>query len=157
MTKLLKKLDLFIEIIGCICFAGIVIFLMANVFCDFVFGRRMAEIDEIVQSFFVWVTYVGAGLLYKNGEQMQIDFLADMLPPKLKKINDVFVDLFTLGIACVMSYYAWVLSARSMVKMTPIARIPYAIIDFALVVGFFTMVFYIIVKLFCRISGKGGN
>ena len=152
MLKVMKKMDLVIEIIGCVCFAGMIICLMANVFCDYVFGRRFAEIDEVLKSFFVWVTYVGAGMLYKNGEQMQIDFLADKLPEKLRKTNDLFVDLFTLLISGVVCYYSWTLSIRSMVKTTAVAHIPYAIIDFALVVGFFTMFVYIIMKLICKIS-----
>ena len=157
MSKVLKKLDSLIEIIGCVCFAGIIIVLTVNVFSDFIFGKRIPEADEIVQSFFVWVTYVGAGLLYKNGEQMKIDFIADMFPPVLRKINDIFVDIFTLVISGIMTYYAWILTAKSMIKKTPIAKIPYTFIDVALVIGFATMVLYIVVKLFCQLRSKGGN
>lgn len=157
MNKIMKKLDFCIEIIGCLSFAAMIIFTMGNVFSDWFAGKRFAELDEIVQTFFVWVTYVGMGVLYKNGEQMHVDFLVNLLPEKWKKVNEVFVDLFTLGISCIMFYLSWVLAAKSMNKTTAVLRIPYTIIDFALVIGFCTMVLYIIVKIVNDVRNGGGR
>lgn len=155
MNKIMKKLDICIEIIGCVCFAMMIIFTMSNVFSDWFVGKRFAQLDEIVQAFFVWVTYVGMGMLYKNGEQMHVDFLVNLFPPKLKRINEIFVDLFTLVISCAMFYYAWTLAMKSGNKTTAVMHISYMLIDFALVIGFFTMILYIVVKLINEVRNGG--
>ena len=95
------------------------------------------------------------GVLYKNGEQMHVDFLVNLLPEKLRKVNDVFVDLFTLGISCIMFYQSWLLAAKSMNKTTAVMRIPYTLIDFALVIGFFTLALYIVVRLIWMVRNGG--
>ena len=155
LDKILKKLDICIEVIGCVAFALMIVFTMGNVLSDWTIGKRFAQLDEIVQSFFVWVTYVGMGVLYKNGEQMHVDFLVNLLPEKLRKVNDVFVDLFTLGISCIMFYQSWLLAAKSMNKTTAVMRIPYTLIDFALVIGFFTLSLYIVVRLIWMVRNGG--
>lgn len=155
MNKILRKLDICIEVIGCVSFAMMIIFTMGNVFSDWFVGKRFPHLDEIVQTFFVWVTYVGMGVLYKNGEQIQVDFLVNLFPPKLKKITEVFVDLFTLMISCIMFYLSWVLAAKSINKTTAVAHISYTIIDAALVVGFLAMILYIIAKLIEEIRNGG--
>lgn len=157
MNKVMKKLDLCIEIIGCVSFAAMIIFTMGNVFSDWFVGKRFAQLDEIVQSFFVWVTYVGMGMLYKNGEQMHVDFLVNMLPEKLRRMDEIFVDLFTLVISCFMFYFSWVLAMKSGNKTTAVMHISYQIIDFALVIGFFTMILYIIVKMINEVKEWGGR
>lgn len=155
MNKIMKKLDFCIEVLGCVSMVVMVVFTMANVFSDWFIGKRFAQLDEIVQSFFVWVTYVGMGLLYKNGEQMEVDFLVNLFPSKFQKINKFFVDLFTLVISVIMFYLSWTLAMKSGNKTTAVMHISYKIIDFSLVIGFFTTVLYIIVKMINDIKNGG--
>lgn len=150
--KFFNKLDKGIDFIGCISFACILVFTSSNVVFAWFFDMRYPQIDELVNTFFVWVTYVGAGLLYKNDEHISVDFVVRMLPAKLQHVCDILVDVFSLCISAVMTKLAWQLAAKSFNKTTPVLHIPFTIIDFALVIGFFTLAAYIIVKLIAHIK-----
>ena len=156
--KLFSKLDKGIDFIGCVSFASIFVFTSSNIVFEWFFDMRYPQVDEIVNTFFVWVTYVGAGLLYKNGEHISVDFIVKMMPEKIQRCCDIFVDVFSLFISVVMTNLAWKLAAKSFNKTTPVLRIPFTYIDFALVVGFFTLAAYIVAKLIEHVKQlKGGE
>lgn len=150
--KFFNKLDKGIDFIGCISFACILVFTSSNIAFAWFFDMRYPQIDELVNTFFVWVTYVGAGLLYKNDEHISVDFIVRMLPAKLQRVCDIFVDIFSLFISVIMTKLAWQLAAKSFNKTTPVMHIPFTVIDFALVIGFFTLAAYIIAKLVMHIK-----
>lgn len=153
----LRKIEKSIDFIGCISLVLIVLLTSSNIITSWFFDMRYPAIDDMVNTFFVWVTYISTGVLYKNGEQVTVDFVVDSMPPKARKLCEVFVDVFTMFISCVMTKLAWELSIKSMNKTTPSLEIPYSIIDFALVVGFATMVVYIAAKLFFSIKELMGG
>lgn len=87
-----------------------------------------------------------------------MDFIVKMMPEKIQRCCDIFVDVFSLFISVVMTNLAWKLAAKSFNKTTPVLRIPFTYIDFALVVGFFTLAAYIVAKLIEHVKQlKGGE
>lgn len=153
----LRKIEKGIDFIGSASLVLIVLLTSGNIVTNWLFDMRYPEVDDMVNTLFVWVTYISTGVLYKNGKQVTVDFVVDAMPPMAQKICNIFVDAFTLVISCVMTKLAWTLSLKSVNKTTPSMGIPYSIIDFALVVGFATMVVYIAVKLFVNIKELAGG
>lgn len=68
------------------------------------------------------------------------------MPQKLQKIVLIFDDIVMLFASCVVAYYAAKLTLISFTMFTSTLRLPYAVIDFAVVLGFA----YVVVDLLFR-------
>lgn len=150
--RFFQKVDQCVDFIGCISFACILVLICINIAVAWIFDMRYPQIDELVNAFFVWTTYVGAGLLYKNGEHISIDFIVKMLPVKVQSICNIIVDVVSFLITVVMTILSWQLVVKSVNKTTPVMHISFSLIDFALVIGFLTLAAYIIMKLITHIK-----
>lgn len=162
MKKRQLSLERIIDFVGCVTFALLLVLTLSNIFCDWLFGRRYGQIEEIVSALFVWVVYVGTGVLYKNKEHISVNLFVKLLPEKAQAAMDVVVDVLSLAISGVITYYALILALKSVRKFTSVMKIPYIYIDFAVVVGFGTLVLYVILG-FARArrarsaAGRGGE
>lgn len=153
MKNIMKKIDFCAELIGGIAFVLLILLTMANMISDWTVGKRFAEFDELVQSFFVWTTYIAMGVLYKNGEQIEVNFFVNMLSEKIRKIILIFVDVFSLLICSIMFYLSYDLAVRSITKTTAVLKLPYVFIDMALVIGFFLTDLNIVIRLASIVKG----
>lgn len=155
--SILRKVEKLIDILGGISLALIVVLTSSNIITNWVAHMRYPEIDDLVNTLFVCVTYLGTGVLYKNGDQISVDFLVDSMPPRVQKAVNLFVDVVCLLISSIMAKLAWDLCMKSQHLSTPSLKIPYFIVDIPLVVGFATMAVYIVAKLVYQVMKRTGG
>lgn len=141
-----NKVDKIVNVIGSIMLALMLLLSTFNIISNWVTGNRYAQVEELVMAAFVWVVYIGIGSLYRHNEHICVSFLVHLMPQKLQKIVLIFDDIVMLFASCVVAYYAAKLTLISFTMFTSTLRLPYAVIDFAVVLGFA----YVVVDLLFR-------
>lgn len=142
-TALMDKL---VDFIGGSMFFIMVALTGFNVISYWFTGRRYGQLEELVISCLVWVSYISLGGHYRKKECIRADFLLTAIPPKAQKIVEIITDLATLAIGAVILYFGIQLMMRSVNKYTSVLKLCYFWIDLGLVLGFVSLVYNIIRK-----------
>jgi hypothetical protein len=71
---------------------------------------------------------------------------------KAKIIEQTIIDVIVLAFSGIVTYYAVLLTIRSVTKLTPVMKIPYCYIDAAIVFGAGTMVFFAVQRIIQNIK-----
>ena len=75
----------FEEVLCAILFAVMAIITFANITSRYLLKYSLAFTEELVVSFFVWLTLLGASIAFRDGSHLGFSFLTDRLPPNLQK------------------------------------------------------------------------
>jgi len=145
------------NIFGGVSMLFMLLLMLFNILSDWTVSRKYGEVDELVLVGFVWVVYIGSGSIYKQGEEISVRFLIDRLPAKAKAVMLIVDDIVAFIISCLLTYYGWLLTAKSVNKLTQVLRISYWIIDLPLVIGFGSLSIYIVIKYINRIKQRNGG
>ena len=76
----------FEEVFCAILFAAMAIITFLNIISRYLLKYSFAFTDELVVSFFVWLTLLGASIAFREQSHLGFTFLIDRLPPKFQKI-----------------------------------------------------------------------
>lgn len=76
----------FEEVLCAFLFAMMGIIMFINVICRYLLKYSLAFTEEIVVSFFVWLTLLGAAIAFREGTHLGFTFVTDRLPPNIQKI-----------------------------------------------------------------------
>lgn len=145
-------------ILGALAFLGIGIN-FANVVGRYVFSSPIIWAEEILVYFLIWCVFVGAILVTWEGRHIKMDLLAVHLPSPWRQIvNGLMSLVFVLVCVLVVSQswnLTWLLYRLSQLSM--VARIPMALVQGAILVGFAVMLIAVIVRLRSYLSGEFGS
>jgi len=144
--RLCRVVNTLTDIVGGCLFAAMLFLSGFNVFSWWIAGRRYGQLEELILTFFVWVSYITLGQHYKRNEMIRVDFLVKLLPPKGQKVVELIDDIICLVIGVTVLYLALKLTLKSGNKLTSILDIPYSVIDSAIVVGMITLIIGIALK-----------
>ena len=142
-----RRIGMIINVIGGTMFVAIVVPAIFNVASYWIFDRSFGQITEFVLAASVWVSYVGMGELYKSGDHISVDLLQKSLPDGANRILRLIIDVVTLTVSLIITYFAVILTVRSTNKFTAILKIPYFFIDLAVVVGFASTAVYAVLSI----------
>lgn len=152
--KFTKLMDKLMDIIGGSMFFVMVALTGFNVISFWTTGRRYGQLEELVVSCLVWVSYISLGQHYRDKECIRADFLLTAMPPKGQRIVECLTDLATMVIAAVILFFGIQLMLRSTNKYTGVLKLCYFWIDLGLVMGFISLVYNIIWKYIPKKSAK---
>jgi TRAP-type C4-dicarboxylate transport system permease small subunit len=76
----------FEEVLCAILFAVMAVITFMNVISRYLLNYSFAFTEELVVSFFVWLTLLGASIAFRENAHLGFSFLTDRMPPKLQKI-----------------------------------------------------------------------
>lgn len=86
MKKNLKRLVTHFEEALCVFLFGIMgVIMFINVISRYLLKYSLAFTEELVVSFFVWVTLLGTAIAFRQGSHLSFNFLTERLPGKLQK------------------------------------------------------------------------
>lgn len=152
--KFTKLMDKLMDIIGGSMFFVMVALTGFNVISFWTTGRRYGQLEELVVSCLVWVSYISLGQHYRDKECIRADFLLTAMPPKGQRIVECLTDLATMVIAAIILFFGVQLMLRSTNKYTGVLKLCYFWIDLGLVMGFISLVYNIIWKYIPKKSTK---
>jgi len=79
------------------------ILVIISVFLRYIFGVTFIWAEEAITMLFVASSFYGAVLCLHENEHIQIDFLYQTFPPKLKAIMDIIINFVILFVAFYMT------------------------------------------------------
>lgn len=138
--------DRVLDYLGGAVFFFMILLIGINVLSLWITGRRYAQLEELVLSGFVWVTYISIGNHYRKKQHIAVDFLVGMLRPKARKTVEIISDIIVLIVGVIVLFGTWKLLGLSIDKYTPLLKLRFLWIDLGLFLGFVSLVGNIIVK-----------
>jgi len=75
----------FEEVLCAFLFAVMAIVAFVNVISRYLLKFSLAFTEELVVSFFVWLTLLGTAIAFREGSHLGFNFITDRLPPKIQK------------------------------------------------------------------------
>ena len=99
----------------------------ANVLARYFFNSPIQWAEELARYSFIWVVFMGAVVCTKRKRHIAIDILPHALPGRFKPWVQLLVDCCTLGIALLIAYYGWKLTAAA-TQITATLQVPHSVI-----------------------------
>jgi len=119
--------------------ALMVVTVSAGVFARYVLDKPLVFSGELARYSNIWLTFFGTALVLKKGEHIVIDFVVNMLGPRVKKwVRIISTAIVMLTIIVLLVYGIW-LTKMSHIMITPAFRIPYSYIYIVMPISCFLM------------------
>ena len=93
-----------------------------------VFDLPLSWSEETATYMFIWWVYLGAALAVRTKNHLGIDYLVSYFPPRLLRLNTIFVYVLMLAFVVLMFQYGIYLARTTMSDLTPITQIPFGLI-----------------------------
>jgi len=117
LTKADRALAILLQWIVIACMVTILLMLALNIAVRVFPVFSMAGFDEIIELMYVWMTFLGAVVLWREGSLFRVEtLLANASPSVLKAMQTVILGL-SLLFAVLFTYWGWVFASGS-IEMT---------------------------------------
>jgi TRAP-type transport system small permease protein len=107
-----------------------------QVFGRYVLGRSPAWAEELARYLMVWLTFLGAAAVLREGGHLTVTALFDALPDKGKRALLWIRDAGMLGVCLLMAVKSWQFAMLNLSQETAAMEIPMTIPNLAMAVGF---------------------
>jgi TRAP-type C4-dicarboxylate transport system permease small subunit len=114
MTRVCDAVARLLAILSFTSLALIVVALAGQVLFRYVLGAALSHSDEIAQTAMVWLTFLGAALLYREHGHVEIDFAVAKLSPRAQRV--VFVGIQLAVITAMLLIAVQVMQSRSVMQ-----------------------------------------
>lgn len=92
------------------CIAAIVLITLAAVWWRYVVNSPIAWIEQVSNMLFIWITFVGAAVLYRQKLHIGVDMFMDMLRGRAKEVMFWVIEIGNLSFIAVLFVYSLKLS-----------------------------------------------
>lgn len=147
LKNVIINLDLILTSLVLVILVGVT---CVGVFMRYVFLRPFAWLEEVQLWCMVWLIYLGAGAVYRNGGHIAIEILVDAFPQKIQKIIAAAVNVFMAAVLIFLMVQGGRLVAQMVQtgRATSYTKVPYALIYTAIPVGCFLMFLNMLMELY---------
>lgn len=100
--------------------AAIAAIVCAGVFWRYVLGDALSWYEEVSKFLMVWMTFLGAPLVFRHGGHVAVEILPNLLPERPRAGLHVLVHLIVMSLCAVLTHQSWLLAlnARMQVALT---------------------------------------
>lgn len=154
LNKICDHINKIIEYITVILLAGIVTALFAQVVFRFVFHTGLTWSEELSRYLHMWITFLGASIIFKEKKHLKLTFFLDILPEKIRKVFDMFNQLFLIFFFTLIMYHSVPLIKVVKRQLTPAMEVSTAWVYLSLPVGAFFMMIQVLRHLLNRKNTK---
>lgn len=134
--------------------------LFVNVVLRYVFHHAIYWAEELVRYLMVWLIFVGGSQVIKVEGQIRVDVLVRVLPERVQRVWGVVVDLISLAMLLILTWYAGQQCVRvlSSHQVSPALELPMWLVYLAVPAGTALMVLRYIQQLVKRaVSGTAAD
>lgn len=117
--------------------AAMVVMVLGNVVLRYAFDSGIAISEEMSRYFFVWLTFIGAVVVYREHAHLGVDTLLRVLPKAGRKVCMALSDSLVLVCCAVFFWGTWKQHAINASNYAPISGLPMTLVYG---VGYFTSV-----------------
>ncbi len=109
-------------------FAGILLIMVCQVVCRYVFNTPLTWTEELARYCFIWACYLGAPVATRRGNHVAIVFVAERLPRTLGRPIGWAIQIFSLIFFLQLAFQGAILAVRSHTVEAITVPIPWSLI-----------------------------
>lgn len=152
--SILRSIERVYSVILIILTVAMFITVAYNVFMRFVVNRSVGWADELSRFIFIWVSFLGAVLAFKDDEHVGLSFVVDRF--RSEAVRRAFAIVQRILVLTVLGFMTWFgyLASTTVMNVSPALSIPMA--QIYLIVPFCGLLMWVIgvVKLVLLVGGK---
>lgn len=139
IVRVLKNLDL---IIAGIALAVLILATFVGVIMRYVFSNPFTWMEEVQLWCFLWIVFLGSGAAFRTGNHVAIEFIVDAMPPKVKRVFEIFDYIVVIFILCYLGVQSSTLIRQYAATnvQTSILNVPQSFISLAIPAGCVLMI-----------------
>jgi len=165
MKYLIKKIGKFSELLVFLGKRFVMLAMMVmtvittiEVFRRYFFGLSYKWSEESVRYLLIWTTFVGASVVFKEGQLVYFNLLIGRLNFKNTKLITIILNMLTIILAITIFYYSvmYALSDPIMMQKSTGLDIPMYYVYFSIPVGMFMIIVFSINNILIEVYNKKG-
>lgn len=154
MRKLCRIINIAETVFCCACLAICMVVLFGNAIARQL-GYPIRFANDVALAAFAYIAFIGADLAYRNNKLARVELLANSLPRKARKAQELFVLLISLVLFILMMCLGIQLLMRSWARPIPsLPNISYGWIIASIPVGSGLMIITTLLKLVETVKGE---
>ena len=133
----------FVDILGSLSFAVIIVVSMAQIINRYVFGKSFVWAEELSVELMIWIAFLGAAKGTAQQSHTNLGVLVNKLPPAARCVVNVLGNLLCMAFAAVCLYYGARLSVNSWASSTTGTKIPLGLVYLAVPLSSLLMIVFL--------------
>jgi len=146
MYAIRAKIDWLLDALIIVTLTITIVSVVAQVIFRYVLHNPLVGSEELAKLSFVWMIFLGAAVVTRDGLHIQVDFFFLKLPPAAQAMVVWAMRLITLVLFGVVVYFGFqVMAAQSGMKSVGL-NVPLAYYSFAVPVGALLLIYYTLLE-----------
>ena len=154
VIRVMDRVQRAMELVLFALMAIMVIIVFINVVLRFVFSSGIAQTEELSRYAFVWLTYLGAVVLLREGGHLGMDSFLIRLSPMGQRICKVASDLLIIFCCVLLVIGSWYLTKSSAGEYSQAARFPMVLLFGVGMVTGVAMILIVAVDVWLAATGR---
>jgi len=80
---------------------------------------NLSWIEELIRYMFVWIVFLGIGIVYKSKEHAQVEILLHYMPERLKGKLQVLIEVINSAVFLFLILYGWSILKFTSQQLSP--------------------------------------
>jgi TRAP-type transport system small permease protein len=148
LKRLFAWVDRGVEVSVAVIFAAMCAVGLLQVFNRFVLNRSLSWSEEFQIFSHVWIVFLAIPIAYRRGAHLAVESFSGMLPPKARRVFDVFIELLWIWFAVALAWLAWRVSEVAKLQSSPGLDLPMNYVYYSMVVGGAYLFLVVVRKIF---------
>lgn len=144
---MLRVLERFLRAAIAALFLFFVAITFAQVVLRYAFANSLPWIDELSRYAFIWLVFLAAALVTRQGAHIAIDLVETLVPPRVKSALQVLADGALIAFAAIVGFGGWRLMQLNWTTVSPASGLPIAWVQLILPLFGVLTILYAIVHL----------
>ncbi|HVO13950.1 MAG TPA: TRAP transporter small permease, partial [Alphaproteobacteria bacterium] len=94
----IERLDRLALLVGAVLMALLALLIFAQVVLRYLFAFTPVWSEELGRYLLIWAVLAGSAVSVRGARHIRVEFLAELLPPRVKRAWYLFLDLVILGL-----------------------------------------------------------
>jgi TRAP-type transport system small permease protein len=148
LKRVFAWVDRGVEVAVAVIFAAMCAVGLLQVFNRFVLNRSLSWSEEFQIFSHVWIVFLAIPIAYRRGAHLAVESFSGMLPPKARRVFDVFIELLWIWFAVALAWLAWRVSEVAKLQSSPGLDLPMNYVYYSMVVGGAYLFLVVVRKIF---------
>jgi TRAP-type C4-dicarboxylate transport system permease small subunit len=150
LKKAFAWIDRAVEYAVAAVFAAMCLIGLLQVFNRFVLNSSISWSEEFQIYCHVWIVFLAIPIAYRHGAHMSVDSLKNLLPRKVAKGFDFFIELLWIWFAVSLAWLAWRVSEVAKLQSSPGLELPMNYVYYSMVVGGAYLLLVVLRRIFLK-------
>ena len=142
-----------LKVVICILMFGVMCILFLAVVFRYFLNSPLFWADELTTYSLVFITFLGAYLVLRNGKMVKVTFIVDLFPKPVVRIVSIIANLFTMGLIALIGHQGMLMTQQRaiLIQKTVALRIPMVTFYYLIPVMSVLMIFGLILEILAQI------